>query len=407
MHACSCLNSDVAEPFRKVVTRVEPNVTTILMKPGRGGNANRHRDHGEKTMADVTLGRAKRQAIAGLAGCALLSGLALDAAHAPADAADQVKIGISRTISDAGYYMADAMGFFRDEGIDVSITGFNSAAQMIAPLGTGELDVGGGTVSAGFYNAVGRGILMKIVADQASIKPGYGYSSLLVRKDHVDSGRYKSYADLKGMKVAIGAQGTGTASALNEALKKGGHRFKDVEVIDLGYPQHLVAYTNKAIDASITNEPTVTLAVRSGVAVRIAGNDEVYPYQQTAVVLYSEEFAQNRPEIAYKFMRAYLKGVRDYNDALRDGHIAGPAAEAVIALLMEYTNLKDPQVYRQLSPNACNPDGNVNVESLKKDLEFFREQNLIEKGNIAVDDVVAHSFARRVVQELGPYRRPE
>jgi len=93
---------------------------------------------------------------------------------------------------------------------------------MIAPLGTGELDVGGGTVSAGFYNAVGRGILMKIVADQASIKPGYGYSSLMVRKDLVDSGRYKSFADLKGMKVAIGAPGTGTASALNEALKKGG-----------------------------------------------------------------------------------------------------------------------------------------------------------------------------------------
>jgi len=42
----------------------------------------------------------------------------------------QVKIGISRTISDAGYYMADAMGFFREEGMEVSITGFNSAAQM-------------------------------------------------------------------------------------------------------------------------------------------------------------------------------------------------------------------------------------------------------------------------------------
>ncbi len=68
------------------------------MKPGQGGNANRHRDHGENTMANVTLERAKRQAIAGLAGCALLSGLALDAARA----ADQVKIGISRTISDAG-----------------------------------------------------------------------------------------------------------------------------------------------------------------------------------------------------------------------------------------------------------------------------------------------------------------
>src|SRR3954464_5087418 len=301
MRACSCLNPDVADPFRNVVTHVEPNVTTILMKPGRGGNANRHRDHGENTMANVTLGRAKRQAIAGLAGCALLSSLALDAARAPAAAADQVKIGISRTISDAGYYMADAMGFFRDEGIDVSITGFNSAAQMIAPLGTGELDVGGGTVSAGFYNAVGRGILMKIVADQASIKPGYGYSSLMVRKDLVDSGRYKSFADLKGMKVAIGAPGTGTASALNEALKKGGLKYSDVDVVDMGFPQHAAAFANKAIDASITNEPTTTRAVKSGAAVRVAGNDAFYPDQQTAVVIYSGVFMKRDPQGARKF----------------------------------------------------------------------------------------------------------
>src|SRR4051812_33879790 len=209
MHACSCLNSDVAEPFRNVVTRVEPNVTTILMKPGRGGNANRHWDHGEKTMANVTLERAKRQAIAGLAGCALLSGLALDAARAPANAADQVKIGISRAISDAGYYMADAMGFFRDEGIDVSITGFNSAAQMIAPLGTGELDVGGGTVSAGFYNAGGGGVLMKIVADQASIKPRYGYSPPVVGEGPLAFRPHKRFARLKGTKGGGGGPGDG------------------------------------------------------------------------------------------------------------------------------------------------------------------------------------------------------
>src|SRR5262245_47035028 len=165
------------------------------------------------------------------AGCVALSWPMLDAARSPAPAAEQIKIGISRTISDAGYYVADAMGFFREEGIDVSILGFNSAAQMIAPLGTGELDVGGGTVSAGFYNAVGRGILIKIVADQASIKPGYGYSSLMVRKDHVVSGRYKSFADLKGMKVAIGAPGTGTASALNEALKMGGLKYRYYDVV--------------------------------------------------------------------------------------------------------------------------------------------------------------------------------
>src|SRR5262249_23900217 len=124
-----------------------------------------------------------------VAAVCVLSGVALDAPYRPAVAADQVKIGIARTISYAGPYIADAMGIFRENGLDVSITGFNSAAQMIAPLGTGELDVGGGTVSAGFYNAVGRGIGMKIVADQAPIKPGYGYSSLMVAKDHADSRR--------------------------------------------------------------------------------------------------------------------------------------------------------------------------------------------------------------------------
>src|SRR3977135_1522519 len=161
---------------------------------------------------------------------------ALVSRHEAAELA-QVRIGTARTMSDSGYYLADALGFFRDEGIAVTLTGFNSAAKMIVPLGTGELDVGGGTVSAALYNAVARGINLKIVADQASMKPGYGYSSLMVRKDLVDSGRYKGFADLKGLKVAIGAPGTGTASALNETLKRGGLKYSDDDAVFLGLSQ--------------------------------------------------------------------------------------------------------------------------------------------------------------------------
>jgi NitT/TauT family transport system substrate-binding protein len=336
----------------------------------------------------------------------LVSCVTLDAVCLPAAAADQVKIGISRTLSDAGYYIADAMGFFREDGLDVSITGFNSAAQMIAPLGTGELDVGGGTVSAGFYNAVGRGILMKIVADQASIKPGYGYSSLMVRKDHVDSGRYKTFADLKGMKVAIGAPGTGTASALNEALKKGGLKYGDVDVVYIGFPEHLPTYKNKGIDASITNEPTMTRAIEDGVAVRVAGNDVTYPDQQTAVTFFSDHLIRNRRDAAERFMRAYLRGVRMYNDALKDGHLAGPKANEVIAILVKYTAIKDESMFRRMVPSYCNPDGEVNVASLRKDLDFFRELGLIEKKGVSVDGVVDASFAKAAVAKLGPYRAP-
>jgi NitT/TauT family transport system substrate-binding protein len=329
--------------------------------------------------------------------------LALSALLSSAQAADQVRIGIARTMSDSGYYIADALGFFRDEGIEVTLTGFKSAAQMVAPLGSGELDVGGGTVSAGFYNAVARGINLKIVADQASMRPGYGYSSLMVRKDLVDGGRYKTFSDLKGMKVAIGAPGTGTAAALNATLKRGGLKYGDVEVVYLGFPEHLPAYRNKAIDASITNEPTMTRAIEEGAAVRIIGNDVTYPDQQTAVVFYADAFAKRR-ELAERFMRAYLRGVRGYKDALKGGHFAGPKADQVIGILTKATPIKDAALFRRIVPSWANPDGAVNMTGLRADLAFFRELGLIENKDITVDRVVDNSFVKAAVEKLGPYR---
>jgi len=334
----------------------------------------------------------------------LALGLAGRPSGAAAAEAAQVRIGIARTMSDVGYYVADAMGYFRDEGIAVTMTPFNSAARMMAPLGVGELDVGGGTVSAGFYNSVARGIGSKIVADQASMKPGYGYSSLMVRKDLVDSGRYKALKDLKGMKVAIGAPGTGTASALNETLKMGGLKYSDVEVVYLGFPEHLPAFLNKGIDAAISNEPTMTLEIEQGAAVRIVGNDVTYPDQQTAVVFYSERFIKDRRDVAARFMRAYIRGIRLYNDALKDGRLAGPAAGQIIPILTKYTSTKDEAMFRRIVPSAVNPNGEVNMAGLKRDLAFFRELGLIESRDVSADGVVDGSFVQAAVAELGPYK---
>ena len=63
---------------------------------------------------------------------------------------------------------------------------------MVAPLGTGQLDAGAGSASAGLYNAVARGIKIKIVADKASSAPGYGATKILVRKDR---GRQRTLQD--------------------------------------------------------------------------------------------------------------------------------------------------------------------------------------------------------------------
>src|SRR5215467_7372573 len=114
-----------------------------------------------------------------------------------------VTVGAASTTSDAPIYIADKKGYFRAEGLEAKVTNFRSAADMVAPLGIGQLDAGAGSASAGLYNAMLQGIKIKIVADKASSAPGYGATKILVRKDLADSGRYKSPKDFKGMKFAM------------------------------------------------------------------------------------------------------------------------------------------------------------------------------------------------------------
>jgi NitT/TauT family transport system substrate-binding protein len=332
---------------------------------------------------------------------AVLLALACGAGQAAAPVT--VRVGIANASSDVGFFIADKKGYFKQEGLDVKFTAFDSGAKMVAPLGNGQLEVGAGSPSAGLYNAIARGIDIKIVADKGSTPPGYGYQPLLVRKDLVDSGRFKSLKDLKGMKIAGSAQGSASTSTLNEALKKAGLKYEDVERVFLGFPQHVMALQNKAVDAAMTTEPSATRAVQSGAAVRVMGDDEIYPNHQLAVVLYSGAFIREKPEAARGFMRAYLRAVRDYNDALKDGKLAGPKASEVIAILTEYTPIKDPAVYRAISAQGCNPDGKVYEPSLHNDLAFYRAEGQV-KGNVTVEQALDNSFVQAALKDLGPYK---
>src|SRR5262245_26859095 len=81
-------------------------------------------------------------------------------------AAQAITVGATSSTSDAPIFIADQKGYFRDEGLDVKVTNFRSAADMVAPLGAGQIEAGAGSASAGLYNAVARGIKIKIVADK-------------------------------------------------------------------------------------------------------------------------------------------------------------------------------------------------------------------------------------------------
>jgi NitT/TauT family transport system substrate-binding protein len=315
-----------------------------------------------------------------------------------------VTVGVASSVSDAPIYIGQQKGFFRDEGLDIRTEVFNSAANMVVPLGAGQLDVGGGAPSAGLYNAIARGIRLKIVADKASSQPGYGVNRLLVRKALIDSGKYKTPADLRGMKVAQSGIGVSSMTTLNEIIAPYGVKYSEIQTVDISFPQQVIALQNGAIDAALTTDPSSMLAVKSGAAVVIKADDDVIPRHQIAVLLYSEQFAETRPEVARKFMRAYLRAVRVYNDALSESRFKGPAAPEVISILREMTTVKELELYEGITPVGNDPNGRVNLESLKQDLDFYREQGLV-KETVDLNKVVDMSFVDAALKDLGPYKQ--
>jgi NitT/TauT family transport system substrate-binding protein len=324
------------------------------------------------------------------------------AAAGAAVALDKVSIGNLPASSSWCFIIADEKGYFLKEGIAADVVPYDSGAKMIPQLSAGQLDVGAGSASSGLYNAFGRGISLKIVADAVRGVKGAG-QSLLVRRDLMRSGAVKSFADLKGRTVAVTAEAGTEAAVLAHGLKTVGLRYEDVTKVFLPFSQHAVAYQNGGIDASLTAEPAATAAMRLGVADRLMFVGDFYPDAESAIVLYGQKFAAERPDVARRFMKAYVRAARDYNDAIKDGHIAGKGADEIIAILTKRFRYPE-EVIRTMWAHAINPDGWVDEASIKSDFQFFKDQNQI-KVEIAPEQVLDRSFTDYAVKELGPYRR--
>jgi NitT/TauT family transport system substrate-binding protein len=338
-----------------------------------------------------------------ITGSASASLIAATRSPAWADA-DHVNAGIIGAVSDAPIFIAQTLGYFKEQNLDVEFQSFNSAALMTAPLSTGELDCGAGGPSAGLYNAVARGIEVKVVADKATTAPGYGFNPLMIRKPLIDSGQVKSPRDLKGLTIANVTTGDSSEPTITAALKKGGLTWNDVKHTHLSFPDQVVAMKNGSIDGSILTEPNATRAVEADIAVRFMPSDTFYPNQQIAALLYGGPFITKRADVAKRFMVAYLKGLRYYYGALKDGHYAGPNAASVTKILQENTIVKDPHLYAVMVPNAVNPDGNLNLKSMAYDLSVWRQLGEVTT-NVTVEQVIDLTFLDAAIKALGKYRR--
>ena len=316
----------------------------------------------------------------------------------PPSTPTKLQVGLVGGISDAAFYIANDKGYFKEQAIEFEINRFDSAARMVAPLGTGQLDVGGGAPSAGLLNAIAREVPLKVVADKGNMDPGHGYEAIVVRKGL--SGVTGSAADLKGKTVAISAKDISPEVTLSTFLKTGGLTIKDINLVTMSHADMVTALANGSIDAGLPIEPFVAEAVAKGVATIWKRDDEIAPRQQVAVVLYGPKFVENR-DLARRFMLAYIKGARYYNDAF-DKKDAAKRKE-VVGILVRNTAVKDADLYTKMVMPGIDPNGRVNLESLADQQDYFLAKGS-QKTRLELKQVVDMQYAEWAVQKLGPYK---
>lgn len=313
----------------------------------------------------------------------------------------RVRYGNLSLLSDGGVYIGMQEGYFTEQGIEIELIGFDSAANMVAPMGTGQIDAGGGALSAGLFNAMSRGVKLLIVADKGHsdpTPPGSPISTFVVRKALMDSGEVKSAADLKGRKFGWVARGISTELDLAALLREGGLTIADLNLVQMGFPDMIPALASGAIDGCAPPEPFATIMQSAGTAAVLKRDYEVNPNNQVAALLYSENMS--RSDLAPRFMTAYLKGLRLYNDAFVKKQPA--ARDRAVAALIAHTPVKDPALYQRMALQALHPNGEMNVRSIEEQQEFFLAQGH-QQNRIDVKQFVDTRFIEQATKQLGPY----
>lgn len=305
-------------------------------------------------------------------------------------------------MSSSGIFLAQELGYFKQEGLDIDIIPFKkSGAPMTVLLSNGELHIGGGNLSTGLWNAINKGIKIKLVADKGHIEKGQSYIGLLVRKDLVESGKFKSPADMKGYKMGLTSLGgVSQQIAAEKILKAHGRSLKDVEFIKMSYSQMNLALASKDLDATINLEPYIAKAEIDGTAKLMAKVYDYYSDQQSAAIFYSQQFIEKHPSEAAKFIKAYVRGVRAYNDAF----VKGKNKKATIEMLKKHIKIKDDRVWNNMIPIGLNPNGYINDKSLANDLKWYGERGYL-KTVPDIKTVVDHTYLDKAIKELGPYDR--
>jgi len=277
-------------------------------------------------------------------------------------------------------------------------------SDVMVLLGSGQLDVGIAQISPGFFNAVARGVGIRMVADHGTSYPGKSSATVSMRAELAAEKPWTGFQDLRGRKVALQEVSAMTEYFLDRGLSQAGVARSEVEVVaPLTYPDMAAALTNGAVDVGFLQEPWATQLEQRGITKIVAYYGDIEPGGHVAGLLFSEGFASNTAA-ARNFLVAYLRGVR----AAWDSYDGRTDFAQTVPIIQKYSSLKDEAIIRMLPPSRQNPDGYLDPVKLARYQDYFAEHGLVpQKVDIAkAYDPSFAEYANSVLPSYQPVNDP-
>lgn len=259
--------------------------------------------------------KTKILAVAAVVALAVLAAPLSHATAQTAPAPEKPKLVLGVGGKNLLYYLpltlAERLGFFKEQGLDVTITDFGGGAKSLQSLIGGSADV----VTGAYEHTIrmqAKGQEIRAVIELGRF-PGI---VLAVRKDKAAS--VKSFKDLKGFKIGVTAPGSSTNFFLNALLAKDGLKSTDVSIIGIGAGMSAVAAMKKGdIDAISNLDPVITKLVQDGDIVVMADsrteadNETLLGGNNPAAVVYLKaDFIEKNPETTQRIVNAFYKTLK-------------------------------------------------------------------------------------------------
>ena len=197
------------------------------------------------------------------------------------------------------FWLAQEKGFFKDEGVDVSISTIEDTAQRKSAVLKGDVDASTDTVD---QLVLGRAESVPYTGVM-QIDISNGADGILATQD------IKSIQDLRGKKIAVQRNFVSEAF-LDYVLVKNGLSPNDVQKVDMDGGAAGAAFVSSSVDVAVSYEPWLSKAKdRAGGHILVSSAD--VPGVIVDVLDVHDPYLKNHSDLVEKVIRAYYKAV-DY-----------------------------------------------------------------------------------------------